>query len=146
MSLAQVYKEVLTGFASAFGPVNLSGIQFDMDRYIANAEAEMAQLCPEIKALNKTLRKALDDHIQTNQRWSTGSRNTDPRVKELVGKMHDMAFKTETLHQVASHPLIALPVSYMASLAGYHSSDPLELTRWGEAKEKAEARLEELSS
>lgn len=138
----QRYKTIVTHFASDYGPVNLSGIQFDLKENIEQAEHELADSCPELHDLNRQLRIALDSLFELNM--GTTARNTDPVVRELVGEMDDMAFKTETLHQVAGHPLPALMISYMAQLAGIVSDEPLYSTRWGEAKEKAEKYIAEL--
>ena len=136
------YKSVMTHFASDYGPGNLSAIQFDLQENIDQAEYEVNMSAPELNALNRLLRRRLDDLVNLPV---TTDRNTDPVVRAIVGMMYDMAFKTETLHQVASHPLPALMIHWLAGLAGYAGHDPLE-TRWAEAKEKAEnyiAALEE---
>ena len=139
----QRYKNVITYFASSHGPGNISGIQFDLKEHIEQAEHELAMSCPELHQLNRLLRRRLDDLYDKN----TEPRNTDPVVKSIIGMMHDMAFNTDDLHQVASHPLPALVIFYIGSLTGYHSPDSLALTRWGEAQEKAKkyiAALEEM--
>lgn len=146
MLLAKRYKDLLTYFASDYGPTNLAAIQFDLKEYIDNAEAEVGQHCPRLHNLNRVLREALDAYDMRNPELRTKDRNRDPEVKAIVSVMHMMAFDTGHLHPVANHPLVALVVAYMAQLAGYFSNDPLALTRWGEAKERAEARLAELEA
>jgi hypothetical protein len=140
------YKTVLTHFAGDFGPVNLSGISYDLPEYIEQAEVETLDTCPELKELNVQLRKRFDTLFDLKLRLSTQERNTDPVVKEIVGKMDDMAFHTDHLHQVANHPLVSLMVSYMAMLAGYSSNEPDYYIRWAEAKHKAEKRVIELEA
>ena len=134
------YQTIKTHFAGDFGPVNLSGIQFDLKENIDQAEAELCELAPDLHELNRQLRKALDE--APNQ--STGSRNRAPEVVRIAGLMDDMAFKTETLNRVANHPLPGLMISYMAQLAGYVSDEPFYHTRWGEMVDKLDARIKEL--
>lgn len=138
------YKTVLTHFAGDFGPVNLSGISYDLPEYIEQAEVETLDTCPELKELNVQLRKRFDKLFNPDLKLSTQDRNTDPVVKEIVGKMDDMAFHTDHLHQVANHPLVCLMVSYMAMLAGVTSDEPDYYVRWREAVDKANARVAEL--
>lgn len=147
------YKEVKRYFAGDFGPCNLSGIAHDMQGYIDNAEAEATrafgspQSSARITELNRQLRKACDaawQRVWSGEGLGTGGVNRDPEVVRIVGLMHDMAFKTETLDQVANHPLVGLPLDMMAQLAGYNQTDPDHLTRWGEMSDKLDARIAEL--
>lgn len=150
------YKEVRTHFAGNFGPVNLSGIQHDMQDYIDNAEAEATrafgspQSGARLTELNKQLRVALDEASQSydgpHPFAPTEHVNRDPEVATIVGHMHDMAFRTETLDQVANQPIAGLVIDYMAQLAGYNQTDPLHLTRWGEMSDKLDARIAELEA
>lgn len=157
------YKEVRTHFDSSYGPVNLSGIAHDLQGYIDNAAAEAVRQgvtrtnvsARKLTDLNKELRKALDD---VNQRAMSGlmdngrsgrlpttsERNRDPEVQRIVGKMHDMAFATKHLDQVANQPLFGLVIDYMAQLAWYSQADPDHLTRRAEMSKKLNERIREL--
>ncbi len=140
------YRTVLTHFASDYGPVNLSGIQFDLATWIDQAEFETGERDPVLSAINKVLRVALDS-VPTppgGNRPSTDDCNRHPSVVRLVGMMADSALSTEHMTRVANHPLVLLPISYMAQLAGYIVDDPLASQRWGEAKARAATKLREL--
>lgn len=136
------YQTVKTHFASDFGPVNLSGIQFDLGENIEQAEAELNELAPELHELNARLRKALD----AVPFGSTTGRNRDQAVVDIMREMHTMSFDTDKLNRVANHPLPGLMISYMAQLAGVWSRDPFADTRYSEMVTKLDARIAELEA
>ena len=134
------YQTVKTHFAASYGPVNLSGIQFDLKENIEQAEAELMESAPELHELNGRLRRALDAVFE----MGTSDRNTHPTVVEVMREMHAMSFDTDKLNRVANHPLPGLMISYMAQLAGVWSRDPLASTRYSEMIAKLDARIAEL--
>jgi len=142
--LVYTYKSALE--TVEVGPVNISGVQHNIEDWYEQACHELAQNDPEFKALNKQLRTACDNawNRQHNGERIEGGPNRDPEVVRLVSEMTDMAFKTETLRQVPSHCLLRLPLSQLSQLAGYICSDPDYQTRWGEAYNQARSQLVDL--
>lgn len=149
------YREVKTHYDSDRGPGNLSGIQHDLQAYIDNAEAEATrafgtpQLSPRLTELNKRLRVAIDNAKQSYDGPApftpTEYINHDPEVERVVALMHDMAFATDYLDPVASHPLFAVVINYVAfNLTGYFQRDPDYFVRVSEASDKLDTRIAEL--
>ena len=130
------------------GPVNISGVQHDMQRWIDQAEADLIERSPELTEVNKSLRKACDE--AWGKSWSgelkggTNACNRYPAVAKAVRRLNQMCYETEHLNRVASHPLVRLPVCQLAQLAGIISNDPLYQTRFGEAYNQAKDKLQEL--
>ena len=151
------YREVKTHFDSNQGPGNLSGIAHDFQAYIDNAEMEATrafgtpQLSPRLTELNKRLRVAIDNANQSYDGPApftpTEVINHDPEVERVVALMHDMAFATDYLDPVASQPLFAVVINYVAfNITGYFQTDPEYSVRVAEASAKLDARIAELEA
>jgi hypothetical protein len=132
----------------------LSGIAHDLQGYIDNAEMEATrtfgspQSSKKLTELNKELRKACDAAWERvlSGKGGTDGVNRDPEVVRIVGQMHDMAFATKSLDQVANQPIVGLVIDYMAQLARYSQADPDHLTRRAEMSVQLDARIAELEA
>ncbi len=142
------FETVLTYFSKIQGPSKISGIQFDMETWLDQAEHELIERDHELRGLIRQLRVALDSVQIPSGGISpvTDEQNRHPEVVKIIGRMADMAFATPHLRRVASHPLMRLPIHWIAGLAGYVIDDPLYMERLNEAVVAAEQRLQFLTA
>ena len=111
------------------GAVNISGLAHSLVDWLPDIEEELN----EQDALVSTILLDLQSACLASNANNTYGRNTDGLVVACVKVLAGLAFVTEDMRRVASHPIIRLVVSQMAQLAGVIIDDPYYLARWGEA-------------
>lgn len=130
MNKAYVYRQAI--LAVNPGAVNLSGLGRDMGDFLWLAEHELDEVDDKVRESIDIINRAVD--IAWTEKSSTQYVNTHPMVQQYVVRLSNMAFVTEEMRRVASHPTIRLVVDQMRQLTGAMMPDDLlYLERWSEA-------------
>ena len=130
MDKAYVYRQAI--LAVNPGAVNLSGLARDLGNFLWLAEEELDERDDTVRESMDIVNRAVD--IAWTEKHSSLHINTHPMVQQYVVRLSNMAFVTEDMRRVASHPTIRLVVDQMRQLSGaMMPDDPLYLERWSEA-------------
>ena len=139
MDRAYYYRQAI--FAVDPGACNLSGLARSLPDMLAVAEEELDEVDDVVRTTVDVINRAVD--IAWEEKHSSLHVTTHPLVAEYVGKLNRMAFVTEDMRRVASHPIIRLMTDQMRQLSGAPSPDePLYTERWGEAYDTCKRRGE----
>ena len=130
MDRAYYYRQAI--YAVDPGACNLSGLARSLPDMLAVAESEVGEVDDVVREIVDEINRWVD--IAWEEKRSSLHVNTHPGIRESVGKLNRMAFVTEDMRQVASHPIIRLVSDQMRQLSQELTPDEVHYTtRWGEA-------------